>query len=104
MNVVSGAASGVANYVSEGLFGDDDDQPATQQPATTEGSWLLGGIISNILNGGKLHQSYDMIRIIEINHLFRRNFDRASANSYNDNYYDNNRIVLAWRDCVRHFR
>ena len=60
MEVVSGAASGVANYVSEGLFGDDDDdQPTTQKPATTEGSWLLGGIISNILNGRKLHQSYN---------------------------------------------
>ena len=64
MEVVSGAASGVANYVSEGLFGDDDDdQPTTQKPATTEGSWLLGGIISNILNGRKLHQSYDINRI-----------------------------------------
>ena len=47
-----GAVSGVGNYISDGLFG-DDDEPTTQRPTTTEGSWLLGGFISNILSGGK---------------------------------------------------
>ena len=50
--VVVGAVSGVGNYISDGLFG-DDDEPTTQRPTTTEGSWLLGGFISNILSGGK---------------------------------------------------
>ena len=56
--VVSGAVSGVGNYISDGLFGDDNEQPTTQRPTTTEGSWLLGGFISNILNGRKFPNSH----------------------------------------------
>ena len=40
--VVVGAVSGVGNYISEGIFG-ADDETTTQPPTTTEGSWL-GGI------------------------------------------------------------
>ena len=50
--VVVGAVSGVGNYISDGLFG-DDEETTTQRPTTTEGSWLLGGFISNILSSRK---------------------------------------------------
>lgn len=50
--IVGGAVSGVGNYISDGIFG-DDDETTTQRPTTTEGSWLLGGFISNILSSRK---------------------------------------------------
>ena len=50
--VVVGAVSGVGNYISDGLFG-GDDETTTQRPTTTEGSWLLGGFISDILSSRK---------------------------------------------------
>lgn len=96
--VVSGAVSGVGNYISDGLFGDDDEQPTTQRPTTTEGSWLLGGFISNILNGRKFPNSH-LNTTIE-NYPIRRNHNEASDNNYNNIHYDNDGIFMAWRHCV----
>ena len=60
--VVVGAVSGVGNYISDGLFG-DDEETTTQRPTTTEGSWLLGGFISNILSSRKyLDCTRDILR------------------------------------------
>ena len=68
--VVSGAVSGVGNYISDGLFGDEDEQPTTQRPTTTEGSWLLGGFISNILNGRKFLNSHIYHHRIYHHHIY----------------------------------